>query len=277
MAQRTVDVAPGDEHPNAQLRIDAELWTTGDFVAAYANRQLRPVEVVLLARYREALSGRVLELGCGAGRLTGYLAEFGGTVLGIDISPRMVDFCRRTYPNAAFEVGDLRLVKALAARGRFDAVVAGNNLVDVLSHEERERVIGDVGELLTDGGVFVFSSHNLAYAPRIPGPIGAIREGGAGRIEMLRRLVRLPRWFYNRRRLRRHEIRAADYAVLNDQAHDFRLLHHYITRDAEEAELARVGLALVDCLDENGRRVMQGEPAAECAELHYVARRAAGV
>ena len=264
--------ATRDEQTDAQDRIDRELWSTGDFVAAYANRQLRPVEVLLLARYREALSGRVLELGCGAGRLTGYLAELGGRVLGVDISPRMVEYCRRAYPSASFEVGDLRLAKSLAAAGPFDAVVAGNNLVDVLGHVERERVLGDVGELLTNDGVFVFSSHNLAFAPSIPGPLAAVR--GGGKMETLRRLARVPRWVINRRRMRRHEIRAIDYAVLNDQAHDFRLLHHYITRDAEESELARVGLALVECLDENGHRVTRGEGAADCAELHYVARRA---
>lgn len=48
-------------------------WSQGAFVSAYANRNLRPVEVLLLVRLRENLSGAVLELGCGAGRIAGYL------------------------------------------------------------------------------------------------------------------------------------------------------------------------------------------------------------
>ena len=261
-----------DEQADAQRRSGLDLWTTRELVAAHADRELRPAEAMLLARHREALAGRVLELGCGAGRLTGYLCDLGATVLGVDISPLMVGFCRRKYSAAAFEVGDLRLAKALGARGRFDAVIVGNGLVDVLDHEERERVLGDIGELLTNAGIFYFSSRNLAFAPRIAGPFAALRGGSP--VDTLRRLVRVPLWLYNRRRMRRREIRTADYAMLNDRRHDFRRLHHYITRDAEELELARVGLTLVECLDEAGHRVMRGESAPECAELHYVARRA---
>jgi hypothetical protein len=50
-----------------QARLNAELWALGDFVGFYATRDLRPVEATLLDRHRDALAGRVLELGCGAG------------------------------------------------------------------------------------------------------------------------------------------------------------------------------------------------------------------
>lgn len=250
--------------------IDAEIWARGNFVSAYANRQLRPVEVILLARYRDALAGRVLELGCGAGRITGYLEQMGATVLGVDISPRMIEYCRQRYPGGRFELGDLRHPEALAPDAPFHAALAGNNLVDVLEHAERAQVFARIAKLLAPGGWLIFSSHNLAYAPHIPGPLGALNA--EGKVQMLKRLGRVPQWIVNRRRMRRLEYREAEYAVLNDQAHDFRLLHHYITRDAEEAELRSAGFALVECLDEDGRVVPRGQSAPYCAELHYVAR-----
>jgi SAM-dependent methyltransferase len=61
-----------------------------EYLPEYANRILRPVDVVLLARYRELLSGRVLELGCGAGRLLGYFLTLGAQTHGIDLTPAMV-------------------------------------------------------------------------------------------------------------------------------------------------------------------------------------------
>src|SRR3954468_3863450 len=89
-------VSPGERNGSA--------WTRRNLVKKYANRTLRPPEVILLVRYREAFSHRFLELGCGTGRFAGYVIELGGDVLGIDISPEMVDFCRRRYPGGRFEV-----------------------------------------------------------------------------------------------------------------------------------------------------------------------------
>jgi len=119
-----------------QRRANDELWSRRDLVKAYATRDLRPVEVMLLVRYREALSGRVLELGCGAGRLTGYLAEIASTAHGIDVSPAMVEFCRRTYPKAAVSEGDLRDMSALQT-GSFDVIVATYDVIDVLDDDDR--------------------------------------------------------------------------------------------------------------------------------------------
>src|SRR5947209_15902480 len=94
------------------VEINAHAWEGGDHVADYANRKLLPVEVALLIRRRAELAGRTLEIGCGAGRILGYLLEFGGEVHGIDVSPAMVDYCRRHYPRARVRVGDLRAVGA---------------------------------------------------------------------------------------------------------------------------------------------------------------------
>ncbi|MDT0269087.1 class I SAM-dependent methyltransferase [Streptomyces sp. DSM 44915] len=48
--------------------------------------------------------GPVLDVGCGPGTVTGYLAERGLEVSGVDLSPRMVENARRLYPECRFEV-----------------------------------------------------------------------------------------------------------------------------------------------------------------------------
>ena len=85
------------------------MWAREDLVEKYATRDLRPAEVMLLVRYREALAGRVLELGCGAGRLTGYLAQLAESVHAIDVSHSMVARCRQLYPAVSVEQRDLDL------------------------------------------------------------------------------------------------------------------------------------------------------------------------
>lgn len=49
--------------------------------------------------------GPVLDVGCGPGTVTAYLAERGADVSGIDLSPRMIDHARRLYPQCRFSVG----------------------------------------------------------------------------------------------------------------------------------------------------------------------------
>jgi hypothetical protein len=76
----------------------------------------------------------------------------------------------------------------------------------------------------------------------------------------------------NRRRLRPYERQEEGYAIVNDEAHDFGLLHYYIDRDAQERQLADAGLDLIECIDRNGRSVAPGDHAADSSELYYVAR-----
>jgi ubiquinone/menaquinone biosynthesis C-methylase UbiE len=75
---------------------------------------------------------RVLDLGCGDGKITAEIARrlTTGSVLGIDPSTRMIafaqaHFARIEYPNLAFAVGD---ATRLPYRGEFDLVVSFNAL-----------------------------------------------------------------------------------------------------------------------------------------------------
>ena len=86
-------------------------------------------------------------------------------------------------------------------------------------------------------------------------------------------LARLPRRWRNRRRLAKLEHRGADHAILNDSAHDYALLHYYISRDDQERQLRDLDLELLECLDLAGQVVPAGR-AGDGPSLHYVARRA---
>lgn len=91
--------------------------TSYDTVAdAYASRvkapaQLDPLSRGALAAFAEMVRssdrGPVADLGCGPGRVTAHLAALGAPALGIDISARMIDEARRTYPGLPFAVGSM--------------------------------------------------------------------------------------------------------------------------------------------------------------------------
>jgi SAM-dependent methyltransferase len=253
-----------------QTRQNAEFWERGETLRHYASRELRPVEALLLDRFHGALTGSVLELGCGAGRLTGHLSEIAREVHGVDISPAMVAYCRGAYPRASFAVGDLRDLSVFQS-GSYDAVLAPFNVIDVLDDRERGKAFGEIRRILDAGGLFVMSSHNRAYQPRIG--MRARVWIGSPRAEPLESILRLPRRLRNRRRLRSREREERGYAIVNDEAHDFAVLHYHVTRDAQARQLAEHGFELVECLDLDGRPVTVGGAARHCPELHYVARR----
>ena len=48
--------------------------------------------------------GPVLDVGCGPGTVTAYLAGLGVDVSGVDLSPRMIDHARRLHPGQRFAV-----------------------------------------------------------------------------------------------------------------------------------------------------------------------------
>ncbi len=260
---------------DAQAEINARLWSAGQFVKTYDNPNLLPAESVILARYREAITGRVLDLGCGAGRLLGYLLLLGADAHGVDISPQMVAHCRRRFPGTDVRVGDLADVKA-SIDGPFDAVLMSDNLIDVFDDAQRRRVLADLRELLAPGGLLVFSSHNLDQsdqAARTPSSrvkeaaLAAARRSPAG---WIRTAMGIPAVRRNRRRLGPLQYRDGDHAVVNDVAHNYALLHYYIGRLAQERQLADVGLDLVEVLEADGVAVSAGE-AGQSPWLYYIA------
>jgi trans-aconitate 2-methyltransferase len=86
----------------------------------------------LLEKLRLSGDERVLDVGCGDGKVTAELAERvpHGSVLGIDASPAMIEFARSRFsksaqPNLSFRYGD---ATTLRFRHEFDLVVAFSSL-----------------------------------------------------------------------------------------------------------------------------------------------------
>jgi len=259
---------PAGTDTDVQERVNARMWARRDLVGKYANRNLRPAEVTFLVRYRDEIGPRVLELGCGAGRLTGYLAELFDDVHGIDVNSAMLEHCARAYPKVHTALGDMTDLSAYADAS-FQTVIAAFNVVDVLTDESRRALLDEVHRILAPDGLFLLCAHNLAAAGSIPDVMKAHRQPP---LRAAITLARLPRWLINRRRVRPLERRERDYAVLNDVSHDFAGLHYYIDAEGQERQLAEHGFEVLEILDREGRTVAAADDTASSSDLHYVAR-----
>lgn len=265
--------------PSAQAASNSATWSQGKYVGVYANNILTPVEVQIFVRYQAKLSGRVLDVGCGAGRVLSYLVMIGADAHGIDIAPRMVDYCRRVVPAADVRVGDVKDIRR-SVDGSFDAVIAPDNLIDVFDDAARRQVIGDIKDVLAPGGLFIFSTHDLGWAESNPGPREweqptrgrslrkLLEKAPADYIQALRNRREIAA---NRERLAPLEERHDDYAIINDFPHNYSLLHYYIRSDAQERQLRDLGYELVECLAADGSTVTPGS-SGNTDSLHYVAR-----
>lgn len=69
------------------------------------------VDLAMVDAFAEAVARDgdplVLDAGCGAGRMSRYLADRGCRVEGVDLSPGMVSMARRDHPSLEFAVGSL--------------------------------------------------------------------------------------------------------------------------------------------------------------------------
>ncbi|KQW53833.1 hypothetical protein ASC77_01795 [Nocardioides sp. Root1257] len=156
----TVDVLVG----GAEAR-DDRVRTSYDAVAAsYADHLVNevsglPFERWLLDRVAaHADGGPVVEVGCGPGHITAYLADAGADATGIDLSAGMVAQARERYPDGSYEVGDLRrLMRPTSAPG-WSAVLAWYSLIH-LAAAELPAAVDSLVRPLAPGGWLVVAVH----------------------------------------------------------------------------------------------------------------------
>jgi SAM-dependent methyltransferase len=99
-------------------------------------------------------AGPVADLGCGPGRITGHLAGLGLDVVGVDLSPGMVEVARRVRPGLRFEVG------SMSALTLADASLAGAVAWYSIIHTPPERLralFDELARVLRPGGVLALA------------------------------------------------------------------------------------------------------------------------
>ncbi|MDR6980513.1 SAM-dependent methyltransferase [Streptomyces sp. 3330] len=82
----------------------------GDYAERFRDElAVKPLERALLGAYAELVGagGRVADLGCGPGRVTGFLGALGLDVVGLDLSEAMLAVARRENPGIRFTQGSM--------------------------------------------------------------------------------------------------------------------------------------------------------------------------
>ncbi len=141
-----------------------ETQASYDRVAAeYADKYLnefdhKPLDRELLDRFANRVKGlgRTCDLGCGPGQVARYLKGRGVDVMGIDLSPQMVDQARKLNPGIPFQQGDMRHLDLP------DGALAGIAAFYCIIHIPREDVVAVLRELyrvLMPDGLLLLTFH----------------------------------------------------------------------------------------------------------------------
>lgn len=245
--------------------LNAATYRRVGIVEDYATREsLHEGETRLVELLGDVSEARMLDIGVGGGRTTGYFLDRVGSYVGIDYSQGLVEACRERFPGADVSLGDARDLSRFPD-GSFDVVLFSFNGIDYVSQQGRLRVLSEVRRVLAAGGTWMFSTHNRDYARvgRLPW-----QDARPGRT-MLEQSARAVRHTRRRRAMRQREIVGSDHVLLNDDAHDWSLLTYYVSGPDQLRQLHGAGFAEAEGFDQWGR---PSTADSRSVWRHYLAR-----
>lgn len=147
-----------------------EAWSQDDFWES--GRQTIQNEILTdmtnICQERDPKQMRVLEIGCGAGRLTRALSELFGEVHAIDVSPEMVRLARESLvdrPNAFVHINNGFDLSILDSALRCDFAFSFLVFQHIPSKHVIENYMREVHRILKPGGLFKCQVQGCLGAP----------------------------------------------------------------------------------------------------------------
>jgi len=130
--------------------------------------EIFPAEAADLAFLNAALAGkkRLLDLGCGTGNKTTWLAAPEREIVGLDLDENMIAQaqCRHAGPGLEYRVGDLTAFGREFPTASFDGLLClGNTLAHLTESGELKRFFDDAAQVLMPGGLLVIQILNYDH------------------------------------------------------------------------------------------------------------------
>lgn len=118
-------------------------------------------DIVGEGRFIDAMvprGSRILDAGCGTGRIGGYLHNVGHTVTGVDLDPVLITYARADYPDCEWSVGDLTLKQIPG--NNYDCIVMAGNVMGFIAPACRGAVLEGLHDVLAAEGRAVIGFGN---------------------------------------------------------------------------------------------------------------------
>lgn len=144
-----------DSYDRVAQRYAAEVG--GELAGKPLDRALLRALADLVADVAESSgSGVIADLGCGPGHVAAYLSSVSASVIGVDISPAMVELCRSVHPELSFRVGSLLALPV--TDGELAGAVAFYSILH-LRPEHRPAAYAEMARVIRPGGWLLVAFH----------------------------------------------------------------------------------------------------------------------
>jgi SAM-dependent methyltransferase len=149
---------PSKPEQSAWMRIVQEdAGHSAAYVQRFRDLAAQGRDLVGEARLVDAMlsrGSRVLDAGCGPGRVGAYLHEVGHDVVGVDADPVLIAAAEEDHPGPRWLVGDLAELDlpAVGITEPFDAIVCAGNVMTFLATSTRGAVLRRLRAHLRPGG-----------------------------------------------------------------------------------------------------------------------------
>ncbi len=140
--------------------------TTQERYAKIAEEGFWESEEILISKYFKPKS-KMLDVGCGSGRAAISLHQKGYKVIGVDITPKMIDTAKAIASSKNIDidyvVGDAINLKF--SENYFDgSIFANNGWVQIPGKENRQKALSEIYRVIKPGGYFILTAHLRYYS-----------------------------------------------------------------------------------------------------------------
>lgn len=137
-------IAADPDHTRRYIQRFKDMETQGHDLAG----EVRTVDAMVQR------NSRILDAGCGPGRVGGRLHALGHTVVGIDVDPGLIAAAEEDYPGPTWVTGDLAEMDlpAQGVEANFDVIVSAGNVMGFLAPSTRVEVLRRFATHLADDG-----------------------------------------------------------------------------------------------------------------------------
>jgi SAM-dependent methyltransferase len=142
MVERSRWVEITDEDPEHSTR----------YVERFRTMEAEGRDLAGEARLVDAMvprGARILDAGCGPGRVGGFLHRLGHEVVGVDVDPVLIEAAELDHPGPKWIVGDLAELDLGAG---FDVIMSAGNVMTFLAPSTRREVLARLCDHLNDDG-----------------------------------------------------------------------------------------------------------------------------
>jgi SAM-dependent methyltransferase len=267
----TISSPARSNRSRAQEDVNRKVYNAEGVYRSYLSNVLTPPEIVLLLKYQPHICGRdVLEIGVGAGRTARYLAPLARHYTAVDYSPVMVRYMKQAMPDLNVQEANFRNLDLFSGMS-FDFLLATDNVIDALPHEERLSALRESNRVLRPGGLLAFSSHNISFRSAFSGPR---LKWSRNPLDLAANSVHYVWGIWNHLRVAPLRRKHSDYALLNDEGHHYACLHYYAARDTVGQQLEAANFRLLEVLTVTGQALDELADDSYSPSLLYVASRA---